>query len=222
MRKYILLAVACLLCVAGCATTGDFKDVRSDLKYLNEKIDVTSESVRLLKEGNDGIRSDTKKNDEALSAVRTRQAEIGADITGLRESIQQLTGEIEAFRKDFDSAQTRANRRDEEIKALKEKLDALSFKTNYIGKKEETPETREKGTKQVPKEALKGKLDKESAYAAALQEFKDGKYEEARGDFEKFLKQYPDTEYLAMPSFGLASATISRRIMKRPSSNTTR
>lgn len=225
MRKYLLLAAACLLFVAGCATTAELKRVHSD---LNGKIAGTNENIRLLKEENSGIRSDLKRDEEAMSAVRARQAEIGADITGLRDSIQQLTGEVEALRKDFNAAQTKANRRDEEIKALREKLDAVSFKTNYlenfldIGKKEDTAETGEKGTKQGSKEAAKGKMDKEAAYAAASDEFKEGRYEKARADFQNFLKQYPDTEYPTTPSFGSASVTTSRRTTKRPFSNTIR
>ena len=195
MRKYILLAVACLLCVAGCATTGDLDDVRTDLRYLNSKIDTPNENVRLLKEENAGIRSDIKKTEEALSAVRNRQADIGADITGLRESIRQLTGQIEAFRKDFDVIQNRDNRRDEEMKAFKAKLDEVSLKIDHIGKQEETPEMGDKGTKQAPKETAKREMDEKGAYEAAYDEFKAGRYEKARKAFQEFLKQYPKTEY---------------------------
>ena len=197
MIKYILLAVACLLCVVGCATTADLERVRSDLKYLNDKIDVTSENVRLLRKEY----ADTKKSEEAFSAVRTRQAEIGTDVTALRESIQQLTGQIEVLRKDFDSAQIRTSRCDEEIKALKKKLDSVRFKTDYTGKEEKSPETGEKAAKQAPKETTKGKMDKEAAYAAAYDEFKAGRYEKARTAFEDFLKQYPKTQYSANALF---------------------
>ena len=198
MRKTFLLAVVCLLLISGCATTGQLKRVQSD---LNGKIDVANDNIRLLKEENAGIRTDLKKSDEAIASIRERQAEIGVDIAGLRESIQQLTGSVEALRKEFTAAQTRANRRDEEFKLLKEKLDAVSFKTNYlenfldIGKTDNTPEAGDKGVKPVTKEAAKGKMDKEAAYAAAYDEFKEGRYEKARADFQSFLKQYPDTEY---------------------------
>jgi tol-pal system protein YbgF len=181
----------------GCATTADLERVRSDLKYLNDKIDVTSENVRLLRKEY----ADTKKSEEAFSAVRTRQAEIGTDVTALRESIQQLTGQIEVLRKDFDSAQIRTSRCDEEIKALKKKLDSVRFKTDYTGKEEKSPETGEKAAKQAPKETTKGKMDKEAAYAAAYDEFKAGRYEKARTAFEDFLKQYPKTEYSANALF---------------------
>lgn len=192
MRTYILvLAAICFVFVTGCATTADLKRVQGE---LNGKIDGTNETIRLLKEDDAAIHSDLKKNDEAISIIRNRQAEIAADITSLRDSIQQLTGAVEALRKDLSAYQVKANRHDEEFK---EKLDAVSFKTNFlenflgIGKKEPPPETSEKGFKQ----GSNGKTDRESAYAAAYEAFKDGKYEKARGDFQNFLKQYPDTEY---------------------------
>ncbi|HET6462001.1 MAG TPA: tol-pal system protein YbgF [Syntrophales bacterium] len=191
MRNYILLAVVCLLCVVSCATTEDLVNVQRDLKYTNDKVDVTNENVSLLRKEN----ADAKKSKEALPAVRTRQAEIEADITGLRESIQQLTGKIEVLRKDFDSAQVRTSRYEEEIKALKKKLDAVSFKTDPTGKEQKSPETGEKGGTQAAQETTKGKMDKKSAYAAAYDEFKAARYEKARTGFQDFLKQHPETEY---------------------------
>ncbi|MGO9138410.1 MAG: tol-pal system protein YbgF [Syntrophales bacterium] len=195
--KYILLAVVCLLCVVSCATTADLESVRSDLKYVNEKIDVTSENVRLLKKEY----ADTKKSDEALSAVRTRQADMGTEITALRERIQQLTGQIEVLRKDLDSAQARTSRCDEEIESLKKNLGDVRSKTDYTGKEEKSPETGEKPAKQASKETAKGKRNKETAYAAAYDEFKSGRYEKARTGFQDFLKQYPKTEYSANALF---------------------
>jgi len=195
MRRYILLAVACLLCLAGCATTADIDDVRRDMRYLQQKIDLPDANVRLIKDESASIRSDVKKNDEALSAVRTRQAEIGADITSLRADIQQLTGQIEAFRKEYDNAETRANRRDEQLKVLKEKLDAVSLKTDNLLKKAETSDAGQKGTNPASKDAVKGKMDEKALYAAAYDEFKAGRYEKARAAFRDFLKLYPDTTY---------------------------
>jgi len=46
-----------------------------------------------------------------------------------------------------------------------------------------------------PKDAIKGKTDKESVYAAAYETFKEGKYDKAQGEFQSFLNQFPNTEY---------------------------
>lgn len=137
-----MFAAACIIFVAGCATTKDLKRVQGD---LNGKIDETNESIRLLKEEDAGIHDDLKKTGEAISSIRTRQAEIIGDITGMRDSIQQLAGAVEDLRKDLSAAQASSSRSDGEFKHLKEKLEGVSFKTNFlenflgIGKKEEQP-----------------------------------------------------------------------------------
>jgi tol-pal system protein YbgF len=41
----------------------------------------------------------------------------------------------------------------------------------------------------------KGKVDKESLYAAAYELFKEAKYERSREGFENFLQLYPDSEF---------------------------
>jgi tol-pal system protein YbgF len=191
VRKYSLLAVIILFCFFGCATTEDLEGVRGGMKYLNDKIDATGENVRLLREEN----ARAKKDEEVLSAVRARQAEIGADISELRESVQKLRGEFEVFRKDFDAAQLKSNHRDEEINVIKRRLDTVPPDADYVGKEKESPETGEKLPKRTPKGTSKGKADKEGAYAAAYEEFKAGRYEKARTAFQDFLKQYPETEY---------------------------
>lgn len=195
MKTYILLAAVCLVSVAGCATKADLNDVRRDFRYLNDKISAPSEDVRFLKEESSGIRSDLKKNEESLSAVRARQAEIAADITSLTANIQRLTGEIETFRKEFDAVQTRSNQRDEEIKNLKEQLDAANGRIDEMIKKDEAADEAKRAAKQVSKENTKVELDKKAAYDAAFNEFKAGRYEKAREEFQDFLKRYPRTEY---------------------------
>ena len=206
MKKHLLLTAACLLCVlAGCATTADLKHVQND---VNEKIDIINENTRLLKVDIASIRSDLKNNGEAISALKARQAEIGADLTSLRDSIQKLTEVIEALKKN-------ANRRNEEIKALGEKLATVSFKANYlenfldIGNTEEFPETRKKGAKQVSKKTTKGKM--EAAYMAAYDGFREGRYENARTDFQNFLKQYPNTEYSDNAQFWIGECYYSQK-----------
>ena len=74
----------------------------------------------------------------------------------------------------------------------------ISFIEDFlgIGKKEEPGEGNGKQAGAAPsgKESSKGS-NKEVAYAAAYDLFKDGKYDKARTEFQSFLKQYPDTEY---------------------------
>jgi tol-pal system protein YbgF len=196
--------LCCILFIMGCATKQDLRRVQGG---LDQKITVTSKDIETLKEENESLR---KSNKEAMDALRKSQAEINADMTELKDRIQQLTGKSDEQRKDLSSLSVRANHKDEEVNDLKEKLERTSFKINFVenflglSKKDGSSEISEKAVKSTngqQKEAQKGKTGKEAAYAAAYETFKEGKYEKARIEFQNFLKQYPKTEYSANAQF---------------------
>lgn len=183
MKKFTpLLFLACFIFMVGCATTGDLRRTQGAL----------DRKILTLKEENAGLSKDIVKLNETVAALQKSQAEARADITEVRDSIQNLKGIIEGLKKDVSASTAKANQD-------KEKLDNLSFKINFIenflgiGKKENYSEGEK--TKTVSKNGQKGKLDKESAYASAYEAFKEGKYEKARTEFQNFLKLYPDSEY---------------------------
>jgi len=210
LKKNILLMLLFLTALAGCATVEDLRMVRSELDQkitivvegkiaaMEERFAALDAKLDVLKKENTAVRNDIGKNAEAVAALRRSTAETGADLTDIRDNLQQLRGQLDSLRKDLAAVATRANRKDEEYKELREKLNNAVFKINFIenfleiGKREEQPEAADKGEK--PRE-IKGKPDKESTYAAAYELFKDGKFDRAREAFQNFLKQYPDTEY---------------------------
>lgn len=210
MKINIFLLMLLLAALIGCATTDDLKKVQSELDQkitdvvnnrvvvVEKKVAAVEQHLSLLKAEDNAIRGEVARNFEAVTALRKSTAETGADIADIRDNIQQLRGQVEALRKDLATVVTRTNK-DEEAKEIREKLNNAVFKINFIenflgiGKREDQPEGTEKGEK--PKEVTKGKPDKESAYAAAYELFKDGKFDKGREAFHNFLKQYPDTEY---------------------------
>ena len=193
--------LCCILFIMGCATKQDLRRVQGE---LDQKITVTSKDIETLKEENESLR---KSNKEAMDALRKSQADINADMTELKDRIQQLTGKSDEQRKDLSSLSVRT---DHEVSDLKEKLERTSFKINFVenflgvGKKDDLSEASEKTVKPAngpKKETQKGNTGKEAAYAAAYETFKEGKYEKARIEFQNFLKQYPKTEYSANAQF---------------------
>ena len=210
MKINIFLLMLLLAALIGCATTDDLKKVQSELDQkitdvvnnrvvvVEKKVAAVEQHLSLLKAEDNAIRGEVARNFEAVTALRKSTAETGADIADIRDNIQQLRGQVEALRKDLATVVTRTNK-DEDAKEIREKLNNAVFKINFIenflgiGKREDQPEGTEKGEK--PKEVTKGKPDKESAYAAAYELFKDGKFDKGREAFHNFLKQYPDTEY---------------------------
>jgi tol-pal system protein YbgF len=207
-----ILVLIALLFVAGCATTGDLRRVRGD---LNHQIQLTNDKITGVEQGLVGVKDETagirkevektnEKNDEAIKSLRSSQAESRAATTELRDQIQQIRGSIDGLKKDLSSF-ARTSKREEEEKGLREKLDNLTFKINFIenflgiGKKDETADAavEKNGKPPAPLKEAVGKVrtDKESLYAAAYELFREAKYEKSREGFENFLKQYPDTEF---------------------------
>ena len=213
-RHLSILIFIAVLAVAGCATTDDLRRLRGD---LNHQIQLTNDKIAGVEMGSAnikgemaGLRKDIEKTSEKTSegfkALRSGQAEGRVDVTEIRDQIQQIRGNIDGLRRDLSAISARTGRRDEEDKALREKLDGITFKINFIenflgiGKKEEQAdaagEKNGKPSAVLTKEASgKAKTDKESRYTAAYELFREAKYEKSREAFEIFLKQYPDTEF---------------------------
>ena len=191
MRNFLYLILpVMLLILTGCATTGDLKAMRSELNQSMEDklaaIDATLASVK----------KELEKSSEALAQTRKGNANTAADITDLRDNLQQLRGQVEALKKDM----TRGMKKEEEYK---EKFDNILLKINFIenfleiGRKDSLSESGDKG-KSAGNAAAKDparKQDKENMYSTSYQLFKEGNYDKARTEFRNFLALYPASEY---------------------------
>ena len=196
-RSAIYPVLCCILLIAGCATQQDLSRIQGSLDRKIEIMRGENESA-------------SAGNKEALEAVRKSQAEINADMAELKDRIQQLTGRSDEQKKDLASLASRANRRDDDLKEIREKLDQASFKINFVenflglSKKQAAAEAPGKTAKNgdgAKKETAAATTAKESMYAAAYETFKQGQYEKARTEFQNFLKQHPKTEYSASAQF---------------------
>jgi tol-pal system protein YbgF len=142
------------------------------------------------------MKKELGKSSESLAQTRKGNANTAADITDLRDNLQQLRGQVEALKKDVTSG----TKKDDEYK---EKFNNILLKINFIenfleiGKKDSLGEAGDKG-KSTGSPAAKDtakKQDKETMYSTAYQVFKDGNYDKARTEFHNFLVAYPDSEY---------------------------
>jgi len=185
LKRYIyLLLFIILLSLSGCASTGDLKALRSE---LNQR---TDEKISSLYAELDEV----KKNAAALDSMRKGQANTAADISDLRENLQQLRGQVETLKKDASLGS----------KTDKQLLDNILLRINFIekfleiGSKSSSDASdktgKSNGVAAASKDPAK-KQDKEKAYSAAYQTFQEGHYSKARSDFQEFLTTYPDSEY---------------------------
>ena len=189
MRNYIyLLLVVLVFSVAGCATTQDLKALRLELNQkMEEKMDAKLAVV-------DADLATLKKNSAVLETMRNGQANAAADITDLRENLQQLRGQVETLKKDSALNSKKDEQRFDNI------LLRINFIENFleIGNKNTSSDASDKSSKSTGVSAAKDpakKQDKEKAYSAAYQIFKEGNYDKARTEFQNFLAVYPDSEY---------------------------
>jgi len=196
--------LAAFLLTAGCASQSDLKRVHDELgqriAVVDERATRLEKEGQTLQQGASVVARDVEKNKDAITAIRKVQASLGADITELSDQVQQLRGSVEKLQRDVTTLSGRAGRKDEEVKEIRERLDQVAFKVNFvenflgIGRKEDRADGQEKSGRSV-RESLKGKTDKESVYALAYETFKQGHYEKAREEFQNFLKLFPNTEY---------------------------
>lgn len=185
-----LIFLVLLVSLTGCATTGDLKALRSELnRSMEEKITAVDADVAV-------VRNEMGKSKEALAQTRKGTANTAADITDLRDNVQQLRGQVETLKKDL----ARTAKREEEYK---EKFDNILLKINFIenfleiGKKDNLSESVDRGKSAgntTTKDPTK-KQDKETMYSAAYQTFRESNFDKAQTEFQNFLAAYPDSEY---------------------------
>jgi tol-pal system protein YbgF len=184
LKKFIyLLLFLAIFSVAGCASTQDLRALRSELNQrMEEKLAAIDADLTTL-----------KKNTAALESIRSGQANASADITELRETLQQLRGQVETLKKDYTANTKKDDQRFDNM------LLKINFIENFleIGNKHslnDAPEKNGKSTSSGARDTAK-KQDKEKAYSDAYQTFKEGNYDKARSEFQNFLSAYPDSEY---------------------------
>lgn len=209
MRRYLpsLLVIVCL-CLTGCATKDDLQRVGSELdrriQATDEKVVSTEQGLASFKEEIAGLRDGIAKIEEAIQSLRGSQAEGRANMTDIRDQLQQIRGVADGLRKDISSLSAKTGKREDEEKALREKLDKITFKVDFIenflgiGRNDETSKPsvdKKQSSAAQANDTATVKTDKESLYAAAYDLFKDEKFDKSRDAFEGFLKQYPDTEF---------------------------
>jgi tol-pal system protein YbgF len=182
LKKYFFVVLLFVfLFLVGCASTGDLRALRSELNQrMDDKISVLDVSLEEL-----------KKSTMALDSIRKEQADSAADLSELRENIQQLRGQVESLKKDLSAISKKDDQRLDNI------LMKINFIENFleIGNKHNSSDASDKNGKSAAGTSSKDPPDKDKAYSSAYQTFKEGNYSKARTEFQNFLSTYPNSEY---------------------------
>jgi len=190
----LVLAVG-MVFFSGCATTKDLNRTQAD---LNQKIEIVNGKVTSADSNIQVLKKDVGSNLTAVEGLRKSQANTGADLTELRQQVQQQQGQVESLRKEVGVLAGRISH--DESKELKEKLEQLTQKVTFletflaIGEKNGHA-ANGNGTRAKESAKNKGKTGREDQYATAYSFFKNGQYEKARTEFQNYLKANPKTSY---------------------------
>jgi tol-pal system protein YbgF len=202
-KNLVLCFIVVLAYLCGCATSGDLKRVQQN---QDQRTGELREQVNRLSDDLAKAQTDLAQVLETNKTLRKGQADAGADMINLRDSVQNLRGSVDEMKKEFAALN---QEKGGGLKEMKDKLDDLSFRVEYIesfigvSKKEAPSAAREEGKPASAAGAAEVRSEREAAYQAAYKTFKEGKYAQSREEFSKFLKQYPKGEYADNAQFWL-------------------
>lgn len=196
MKNIAVLFVALIFACAGCATKEDLRRSEGHLGMKLATLQGDLSKLAALQKDLSKLQEAIGKNSEFIKSARREQADVGADIIDLRDNIQKLRGATESLRVKVASLESKKKSKD-----LNSDLDDISsrltYLENYMGivkGKDTNEKSREEGKGPVAAKQETA-TDKEKAYSSAYSIFKNGRYDEAKEAFRKFLKSFPDSEY---------------------------
>ena len=189
------------------------KETEGILKEANEANEARhKETERILKEANEARHKETEgilKEDQ--ESLRLSLAQLGADVGGLRDNIQGLTGRIEEsahlLKSTIEEDTTKEDAMVSQMRELSLVTEDLILRMqsleNYVSC--EIAAIKEKAAleKTSPAQEIerndspppqKKELTESEIYDRTLGLYKDGRYEEAIADFKSFLKSYPESD----------------------------
>lgn len=181
MRKLILTAIFIPFLVLCMAPAMQAQEAVTDMQSQAEALKETRESLRLLQE---------------------RQADIGADMTTLADQIRKLRGDLEEMsgnperlRSDRQDIQTRLDDLAARMRVIENLVGVGEIKSPGKGAKADRAQA------EIPKTTKEGKPDLKESYFDAFNDYKSGNYDEARGKFQAFLKQFPNASLASGAQF---------------------
>jgi len=206
----VLNLCAAVLLLSGCITAGNFESLRSDLNQLKREVYTQKREVAGLKQGLGSLEGKTEDvaTKETLQAIRNSQEMIYDQLTGLNRDIQVLQGKFDEKNYAVDQAlsenktemttlKARVEEMAGEVKQLMARVQALEKKLDALSKGQAPEE------KPVKKKAP---VTEEGLYQKALNTFREGKYKDARKEFEGFLRRYPDSDLSDNAQFWIAES----------------
>lgn len=218
--KFVAFLPVAVFFATSCASQRDVVSLNNQVNALYRQTrkdgKAFEKSIKKLEEKTKADEARQKEIERALredqESVRLQVAQLGADLVGMAEHIQMLTGSVEEnshlLKRTIEGDTTREDSMVSQVKEISLVVDKLKSRIdkieNYIGfeasvtKKKaglekKTPPPEQIGPKDISVPE-KEKLTESAIYDTALGYYREGRYEEAIAGFENFLKLYPKSD----------------------------
>jgi tol-pal system protein YbgF len=189
MRKqYRISLLLSVLLISACATTHNLEVVQGGFDKKNEAIEkeigALRNQIQSLKETTDGLAEETKTLTKNSEEIRQIMAGADADITAIRQELEEFSGKMDLQQRNTDDMG----------KNLIQLNSRMTFVEKYLDTGKDKEASSPSGGSDRQAREVQGLMDSDAAYEAALNSFKEEKFEKARNEFEKFLVQYSNVE----------------------------
>ncbi|MBU4344558.1 MAG: tol-pal system protein YbgF [Desulfobacteraceae bacterium] len=193
--KIIVLFIACLAVLCGCAMQQDVIALYDRMGVLEQRnVELEKEEARL----KSLIQECIKKQEEKEHYHRTMSADMHVMLDGFREEIRILNGKLEetgyllkrkiAVLEDVGAKSKDILGKVEERSALN--YDCIVNIQQYLDLESPGSDSKTKAVDKTEKQ-----LSEDEIYASAKQAFDHGDLEAAREEFQRIIKQYPKSQH---------------------------
>jgi tol-pal system protein YbgF len=218
IKMWIFLPIGVFL--LGFATTGDgqilgkeIDKIYSELSELRKQNNSLENKVSALSEENQKLKTEFLFRLENLqSEIRTLSTSVeeykdylkrpSKEIGRVKEDVEVRLKVLEEKRK---SLEEKNKAQEEKIREMEDRLKGMEGKVKQMGSEKSSP------AKEVVPEAKGLSAGMGDLYKDAYETFQKGKLEGARGKFEAFLKQYPNTELSGSAQFWIGETYYQKK-----------
>ncbi|NVM24364.1 MAG: tol-pal system protein YbgF [Desulfobacterales bacterium] len=219
IRKSLIFLPAVIFLVTSCASQKDIINLSRQLNALSRQTKKdgkgAEKSIRELKEAIEANEARHRETERILKedqeSLRLSLAQLGADLGGIGDNIQGLTGRVEELshllKSTIEEDTSKEDAMASQMKELSLVTEDLKLRIqsleNYVNSEiaaieekaalEKTSPTQEIG-KNDSSAPQKKELTESEAYDRTLGYYKGGRYEKAIADFKGFLESYPESD----------------------------
>jgi tol-pal system protein YbgF len=201
----IVLLIATLMFIAGCATRGDLDTLQQDLDEMKSRtLKVEKELGGVRNEAREGMENNLKGYQKDLDQLRKTAADIQATLDGSKVDLQVMGGKVDdlalqakkpaddlaLLREDFDRKNTGIEKR---LEKIEKNVDELQ---------KHVAELRSREAEKTP----------DAIYQKGMDAYKAGDFAKSREQLSRFIELFPKHELIANAHYWLGETYYSEKV----------